>query len=257
MTDITKTVREIALEQPTSIRVFERLGIDYCCGGRKPLTEACSERNLQLSEVVAALESAAYIGTSAGTDWSRTSLRQLIGHIVATHHEYVKNELPRLAMLAEKVVNRHGDAQAHLPVLRNVLAQLDEELIHHLGKEEHILFPYVTKLEQALATGGEIPHGCFGTVTHPLAMMTREHDAAGEMLAQIEQLTGNFTPPMAACPTYLAFYAGLKEFEQDLHQHIHLENNILFPRAIELELVTQSSIAANSASLTKSARSAA
>ena len=243
MTDITKTVREIALEQPTSIRVFERLGIDYCCGGRKPLTEACSERNLQVPEVVAALESAAHASTPVGTDWAQTSLRLLIEHIVATHHEYVKNELPSLAMLAKKVVNRHGETQPHLPVLKNVLAQLDEELIHHLGKEEHILFPYVTKLEEALERGEEIPHGCFGTVTHPIAMMTCEHDAAGEILAQIEQLTGDFTPPVGACPTYLAFYSGLKEFEQDLHQHIHLENNILFPRAIELEVAAQTIVA--------------
>jgi regulator of cell morphogenesis and NO signaling len=238
MTNITKTVREIALEQPTSIRVFERLGIDYCCGGRKPLTEACSERNLEVAGVVAALESAAKSAAPAGTDWAQASLRQLITHIVTTHHEYVKSELPRLAMLAEKVVNRHGDTQAHLPALRSVLAQLDEELIHHLGKEEHILFPYITKLEEAKATGSAAPHGCFGTVAHPIAMMTSEHDAAGQLLAQIEQLTSNFTTPEGACPTYLAFYTGLKEFEQDLHQHIHLENNILFPRAIELEDAT-------------------
>ncbi len=239
MTNIAKTVREIALEQPTSIRVFERLGIDYCCGGRKPLTDACNERNLEVSSVVAALESAANSAAPAGTDWAQTSLRQLIAHIVTTHHEYVKNELPRLAMLAEKVVNRHGDTQAHLPALKKVLAQLEEELIHHLGKEEHILFPYITKLEEAQATGSAIPHGCFGTVSHPIAMMIREHEDAGGLLAQIEQLTGNFTTPVGACPTYLAFYAGLKEFEQDLHQHIHLENNILFPRAIELENAMQ------------------
>jgi regulator of cell morphogenesis and NO signaling len=238
MTNIAKTVRDIALEQPTSIRVFERLGIDYCCGGRKPLAEACSERNLQFDDVLSALDSAAQSATPAGTDWAQASLRQLVAHIVATHHEYVKSELPRLAMLAEKVVNRHGDTQAHLPVLKNILAQLDEELIHHLGKEEHILFPYITKLEEAQASGGAVPHGCFGTVAHPIEMMTSEHDAAGQMLAQIEQLTSNFTTPEGACPTYLAFYTGLKEFEQDLHQHIHLENNILFPRAIALEDAT-------------------
>jgi regulator of cell morphogenesis and NO signaling len=238
MTNISKTVREIALEQPTSIRVFERLGIDYCCGGRRPLTEACSERNLEVADVVAALDSAAGSAAPSGTDWAQAPLRQLIAHIVSTHHEYVKNELPRLAMLAEKVVNRHGDTQAHLPVLKNVVAQLDEELIHHLGKEEHILFPYITKLEEAQATGSAAPHGCFGSVTHPISMMTREHDDAGTLLAQIEQLTSNFTTPEGACPTYLAFYTGLKEFEQDLHQHIHLENNILFPRAIELEDAT-------------------
>jgi regulator of cell morphogenesis and NO signaling len=239
MTDTTRTVREIALEQPSSIRVFERLGIDYCCGGRKPLTEACGERNLQVADVVAALESAAKIANPAGTDWSKAPMRQLIGHIVATHHEYVKNELPRLAMLAERVVNRHGDTQAHLPQLKAVLAQLDEELTHHLAKEEHVLFPYITKLEEAKTSGGALPHGCFGSVTNPIAMMTSEHDAAGELLAKIEKLTDNFTTPASACPTYLAYYAGLKEFEQDLHQHIHLENNILFPRAVELESAMQ------------------
>jgi regulator of cell morphogenesis and NO signaling len=238
MTNTSKTVREIALEQPTSIRVFERLGIDYCCGGRRPLTEACSDRNLVVADVVAALESAAKSSAPAGTDWATASLRELTQHITTTHHEYVKTELPRLAMLAEKVVNRHGDTQAHLPALQKVLTQLDEELIHHLGKEEHILFPYITKLEEAQATGTATPHGCFGTVSHPIAMMTREHDDAGALLAQIEQLTSDFTTPVGACPTYLAFYTGLKEFEQDLHQHIHLENNILFPRAIELEDAT-------------------
>ena len=166
-------------------------------------------------------------------------MRQLIGHIVTTHHEYVKSELPRLALLAERVVNRHGDTQAHLPLLKDVLAQLDEELIHHLGKEEHVLFPYIAKLEEAHVSGAALPHGCFGSVNNPIAMMTSEHDAAGELLARIEQLTSGFTTPPGACPTYLAYYAGLKEFEQDLHQHIHLENNILFPRAIELEAATQ------------------
>jgi regulator of cell morphogenesis and NO signaling len=238
MTNISKTVREIALEQPTSIRVFERLGIDYCCGGRRPLTEACSDRNLEVADVVAALDSAAKSAAPTGTNFAQASLRELIQHIVTTHHQYVKNELPRLAMLSEKVVNRHGDSQAHLPILQKVLAQLDEELIHHLGKEEQILFPYITKIEEAQATGIPAPHGCFGTVSNPIAMMTREHDDAGGLLAQIEQLTSNFTTPVGACPTYLAFYTGLKEFEQDLHQHIHLENNILFPRAIELEDAT-------------------
>jgi len=239
MTNTQKTVREIALEQPSSIRVFERLGIDYCCAGRKPLAQACDERDLQIGDVVAALESAAGTTDRVGTDWTKASLRQLIGHIVATHHAYVKSELPRLAMLAQKVVNRHGDTQAHLPVLKDVVAQLDEELTQHLGKEELVLFPYITKAEEAQASGGPLPYGCFGTVTNPIAMMTREHDAAGELLARIEQLTGNFTTPPGACPTYLAFYTGLKEFEQDLHQHIHLENNILFPRAIELEAAMQ------------------
>ena len=235
MTNLTQTVREIALEQPHSIRVFERFGIDYCCGGRKPLAEACMEKQIAVDEVLAALEAAAGSTAAMPVDWSQAALGKLIDHIVATHHAYVKNELPRLAVLAQKVVNRHGDTQAHLPALQKLLAQLDEELIHHLGKEEHVLFPYITKLEGALNSGGAHPEACFGTIESPIAMMTSEHDAAGAMVAEIRRLSENYTTPVGACPTYHAYYDGLKEFEQDLHQHIHLENNILFPRAIVME----------------------
>jgi regulator of cell morphogenesis and NO signaling len=122
-----------------------------------------------------------------------------------------------------------------LPVIQASLARLDEELTQHLAKEEAVLFPYIVSLERAIAEGGAKPHGCFGTVANPVAMMTQEHDAAGVVLAEIRQLSHNFVTPADACPTYHAFYDGLKDFEQDLHQHIHLENNILFPRAIDLE----------------------
>jgi regulator of cell morphogenesis and NO signaling len=235
MTTTVRTVREIALEQPTSIRVFEHFGIDYCCGGRKPLADACAASNLEVDAVIAALEAAALGPAPAAENWAGASLETLSAHIVATHHEYVKRELPRLAMLAERVVRRHGDTQAELPQIQAKLALLDEELTQHLAKEEVVLFPYVTKLERALTTGSTLPRGCFGTVANPIAMMTAEHDAAGELLAEIRDLSHEFTPPVGACPTYCAFYAGLQEFEQDLHQHIHLENNILFPRAIEME----------------------
>jgi regulator of cell morphogenesis and NO signaling len=235
MTATTQTVREIALDQPSSIRVFEHFGIDYCCGGRKPLTEACAAGNLEVATVIAALEAAEKGPAPMGENWSSGSLEKLSAHIVATHHAYVRSELPRLAVLAEKVVRRHGDTQAQLPLIQAKLALLDEELTQHLAKEEVVLFPYVTKLERALATGSTLPHGCFGTVANPISMMTAEHDAAGGLLAEMRELSFHFTPPAGACPTYCAFYAGLKEFEQDLHQHIHLENNILFPRAIKME----------------------
>jgi regulator of cell morphogenesis and NO signaling len=235
MTATTQTVREIALEQPASIRVFEQFGIDYCCGGRKPLAEACAANNLEVDAVLTALEAAAKSPAPIADDWTRASLEKLSGHIITTHHAYVKRELPRLAILAEKVVRRHGDTQSELPAIQTMLAQLDEELTQHLAKEELILFPYVAKLERALAEGGPLPHGCFGTVANPISMMTAEHDAAGELMAEIRQLSRQFTTPAGACPTYHAFYDGLREFEQDLHQHIHLENNILFPRAIQLE----------------------
>jgi regulator of cell morphogenesis and NO signaling len=235
MTATTQTVREIALEQPTSIRVFEQFGIDYCCGGRKPLAEACTEGSLEMDAVIAALEAAAKTTDSEVDNWAGKSLKALIEHIVTKHHAYVKRELPRLAVLSAKVVNRHGATKTELPVIAGTLARLDAELTQHLAKEEAVLFPYIADLERAIVNDATKPRSCFGTVSNPIAMMTQEHDAAGTLLAEIRRLSHNFTTPEDACPTFHAFYDGLKEFEQDLHQHIHLENNILFPRAIELE----------------------
>jgi regulator of cell morphogenesis and NO signaling len=235
MTAATQTVREIALDQPATIRVFEHYGIDYCCGGRKPLAEACATRNLDVDAVLAALEAAMNGPVQIAEDWTNASLEKLSCHIVATHHAYVKVELPRLALLAEKVVRRHGDTQAELPLIQTTLAQLSDELTPHLAKEEMILFPHIVKLERASFEGGAKPHGCFGTIANPIAMMTAEHDAADALIAKIRELSNQFTTPVGACPTYHAFYDGLKQFDQDLQEHIHLENDILFPRAIYLE----------------------
>jgi regulator of cell morphogenesis and NO signaling len=235
MTATTQTVREIALEQPSSIRVFEQFGIDYCCGGRKPLADACAAGNLEIDSVIAALEAAQMKAHQKVENWAGKSLESLSLHIVATHHAYVQRELPRLVLLAQKVVNRHGSTKAEIPAIAAALSQLDVELTQHLAKEEAILFPYVASLEQSVSLETARPHSCFGTVANPIEMMTREHDAAGTLMAEIHRLSGTFTTPEDACPTFHAFYDGLREFEQDLHQHIHLENNILFPRAIELE----------------------
>jgi regulator of cell morphogenesis and NO signaling len=236
MNTTTQTVREIALEEPSSIRVFESFGIDYCCGGRKPLSEACTASRVDVDAVIAALEAAASGPAATTEDWSLKSMEEFVGHIVATHHAYVKRELPRLAVLAQKVVNRHGGTRAELVELQSVLATLDADLTQHLAKEEAILFPYIVQLARSNAEGTARPEACFGTVASPVAMMTQEHDAAGLLLAEIRRLSENFTTPEGACPTYHAYFDGLKEFELDLHQHIHLENNILFPRAIEAEL---------------------
>ncbi len=235
MPAVTETVREIVLNQPSSIRVFEQFGIDYCCGGGKPLAIACTEQDVEIGAVLVALASAASESNRELTDWSEASLESLIMHIVSQHHEYVKKELPRLDTLAQKVVAKHGSLHVELPEIQFALQALDQDLSQHLMKEEQVLFPYIANLERALATGSARPHGCFETVANPIGMMMQEHDGAGELLAEIKHLSAKFTPPQDACPTYHAFYAGLKEFEQDLHQHIHLENNILFPRAIAME----------------------
>lgn len=235
MTAATQTVREIALEQPTAIRVFERFGIDYCCGGRKPLAEACAAVNLEIDSVLAALEMAEKEPGVKVESWTEKSLKSLSAHIVSKHHAYVKRELPRLAVLADKVVRRHGATKPELPAIAGRLTELDEELTQHLAKEEAVLFPYIAALERSVASGVPRPASCFDTVRNPIAMMTQEHDAAGALIAEIRRLSGDFTTPEGACPTFHALYDGLKEFEQDLHQHIHLENNVLFPRAIGLE----------------------
>jgi len=235
MTATAQTVREIALAQPTAIRVFEQFGIDYCCGGRKPLAEACAAGNLEIDSVLAALEAAEKKPGTEIENWVEKSLESLRSHIVVKHHAYAKRELSRLAQLAQKVVNRHGSTKPELPMIVATLMQLDEELTQHLAKEEAVLFPYIAGLERSISIGIPRPHSCFGTIANPIAMMTQEHDAAGSLIAEIHRLSGNFTTPEDACPTFHAFYDGLREFEQDLHQHIHLENNILFPRAIALE----------------------
>lgn len=235
MTASATTVRDIALEQPTSIRVFEQFGIDYCCGGRKPLAQACEEHSLDLETVLAALESAAQSPGGLSPEWTSASLEALCQHIVTTHHAYVRREIPRLWQLAQKVAARHGETHPELVRIHQLIRSAGEDLIQHLTKEEQILFPSIMNLERSQNSCGPRTLGCFGSVRNPVRVMMAEHDAAGEALAEMRRLSLNFTAPDGACPTYRGFYQALAEFEQDLHQHVHLENNILFPRAIEMD----------------------
>jgi regulator of cell morphogenesis and NO signaling len=230
------TVRDIALEQPASIRVFERFGIDYCCGGRKPLAQACQERSIEPGIVLDAIEEEAGAGSGEPTrDWTQAHLETICAHIVEMHHAYIRAELPRVELLAQKVVSRHGGTHPELEQIQHLILSLAPDLLQHLSKEEMVLFPYVTNLERNLATCGPRPLGCFGAVRNPIRVMIAEHDAAGDAVARIRVLSDEFTPPEGACPTYRGFYQALAEFERNLHQHVHLENNILFPRAIELD----------------------
>ncbi len=226
----TQTVREIALEQPASIRVFEQFGIDYCCGGRKPLAEACAAKGVDVAAVIAALEAASRDQSARVMDWAGGSLASLTEHIVATHHAYCKEELPRLSGLAAKVVNRHGGTNPELATIQSKLAELAEELTAHLADEEVVVFPMISKLERNDAGSGE-SHAAIG---NPVALLIEEHENAGVLLAEIRGLSSDFIAPEYACTTYHAFFDGLREFECDLHRHVHLENNILFPRATEL-----------------------
>jgi regulator of cell morphogenesis and NO signaling len=230
-----KTVREIALENPSSIRVFESLGIDYCCGGKRPLSDACSRAGVDFDRVIDLLESATLDSQAPAGEWKEKPLRELIAHIVTNHHGYVRQETPRIHGLLTKVASKHGPAHPEIARIEELFTAMGQELSTHMLKEEQVLFPYIERMEQALLAGMPVPAAFFGTVKRPIANMVAEHDDAGSLLSQIRVLSNGYTPPEGACPTYVALYRGLEEFERDLHHHVHLENNILFPRAIRIE----------------------
>ena len=233
----TITVREIALQTSEATRVLEKFGIDYCCGGHRPLADAAAEANVTVDEVLRAIDAASSdtAARTATTDWQKASLTALAEHINATHHVYVKTEIPRIQALATKVVSVHGARHPELSQVEEVFDNLADELTSHLMKEEQILFPYVIAMDRAQSTGEPLPHSCFGTVQNPIRMMFLEHDNAGAALKELRQLTSNYTAPGDGCVSYQTLYKALADFEADLHQHIHKENNILFPRAIQLE----------------------
>lgn len=233
------TLRSIAVADPTTIAVFERLNLDYCCGGNRPLDAACAERNLAVADVIAQLEAAPVAGTARVRDLSSEPLAVVIAEIVTTHHAYVRAQLPQLLAMAAKTAAKHGPNHPELVALQPMVAALAEDLIQHLAKEEMILFPYIEKLERSLATGGDRPHACFPTVASPIAAMEHEHEAAGALLEKMRTVTNGYTVPADGCTTLLGLYAGLQAFEQDLHLHIHRENNVLFPRALALEQSAQ------------------
>ncbi|HZO54466.1 MAG TPA: iron-sulfur cluster repair di-iron protein [Bryobacteraceae bacterium] len=229
------TVAEIAANSLAAIGVFERLGIDYCCGGKRPLADVCQAKGYRLAEVERELESASAIADAPATDWNTAPIPALIDHIVETHHVYLKREMPLLSARAEKVHRVYADRRpGELDGLPEVFDQLRAELDMHLMKEEMILFPAIKAKVKELDSGIAAPPTCFGTLASPIAAMEYEHEEAGAALARIREITNDFAIPDYACATYRALILGLEEFERDLHRHIHLENNILHPRALSL-----------------------
>lgn len=233
----TNTVGEIAATIPGSTREFEKLGIDYCCGGTRTLTDACAQANVGIDEVLAQLEKSAAASTTNGTnqDWQNAPLSDLIAHINSTHHVFIRTECPRIQALAAKVAGVHGKNHPELAEVQQVFTALSEELTVHLMKEEQILFPFVIRMEESAVAGEPAPPAMFGTVMNPIRMMMNEHDGAGDALRTLRSVTKNYVVPEDACISYQTLYEALQGFEADLHQHIHKENNILFPRAAALE----------------------
>jgi len=228
-----KTVRDLAIASPAAARIFEKFGIDYCCREEKSLAQACATAKVNLHEVVEALEKPFL--SEIDRDWQSAPLVELTRHIVEKHHQYLRQEIPRLLALFAKVVLLHGHNHPELPEAERSFVALADELSPHLLREERMLFPYIEILEIAAKTGNPPAPPMFRTVRNPVHMMTMEHDSAGELLHQIRQRAEGYRIPEDACMSLQILYRALREFEADLHRHIHLENDILFPRAIALE----------------------
>lgn len=228
---MNKTVAELVTERPARARVMERYGIDYCCGGKRPLSEAVAKRGVDAERVVADLEAVDAGPARDERDWTAAPLAELIEHIVSTHHAYLRQELPRLSPMVDKVRRVHGERHGELVECQAVFEGLRAELQSHMMKEEQNFFPMVAQMEAAQSVEG----GHCGSVSNPIRQMEHEHDTAGSALERLRTLTGDYGPPADACNTYRAMLDSLAELEADLHQHIHKENNILFPRAAELE----------------------
>lgn len=232
----TKTVREIALEMPVTTRVFEEYKIDYCCHGNTMFNEACVNVGANPETVMKEIDDVLEAFGDKEFDWvADASLCELIDHILDKHHTYTKEEIEQLTPLMAKVATRHGEHNPYLLELKNLFHQVCNDLGPHMAKEEMVLFPYIRNLERNLSgqIQGTMPP--FGTVQNPVRMMRAEHEEVGELLSKMREVSNDYTLPDEACPSFTALYHRLGDLERDLHQHIHLENNLLFPRAIELE----------------------
>jgi regulator of cell morphogenesis and NO signaling len=230
--DPGQSVGECVRQKPSRARVFEAFHIDYCCGGKIPLAQACQARGVELSEVLARLDQCdAMADSSEEVDADAMTLQELTDHIESTHHAYLRQELPRLDYLTEKVSQVHGGKDARLLTTRDAFVALKAELEPHMMKEERILFPMIRQLE----TSAPKPASHCGSVANPIRQLEHEHDLAGGALAVLRESTADYSPPEWACNTYRAMLDSLARLEANMHQHVHKENNVLFPKAIELE----------------------
>jgi len=226
------TVRDIALAIPGATRTFEKVGIDYCCGGQQSLSEACAKAGIPIEEVTNSLT---IERPAPERNFLTMTLAELIEHIVEAHHVFTKNEIGRLRTLINKVRSVHGENHPELIRLLSLFETLAGELSPHMMREERVLFPYVYALEDSIRNKRPM-RTQYGSITNPLRVMRMEHDKAGQLLKEMRQLTANYKVPTDGCLSYQTLYQALDAFEKDLHQHIHLENNILFPRAEEMEI---------------------
>jgi regulator of cell morphogenesis and NO signaling len=229
------TVREIVANDFRSAEVFQRHGIDFCCRGNRSLEDACRSGGISVERILREVTEITAPPTAGGPRFNSWDLATLVSYIQANHHAFVRRTIPVLRTHTEKVAKVHGDAHPELREVARLVALIADEMTSHMAKEEHILFPYIVALEQAVTANNSAPATPFGTVRNPIRMMEAEHESSGDAMARIRDLTSGYAVPEGACTTYRVCLQELEAFERDLHEHVHLENNILFPRALQLE----------------------
>ncbi len=230
-----ETVGEIAAKDIRKAEVFKKYGIDFCCGGKKSLKEVCEEKGLNVATVEAELENTIRTSAAPAFNYNSWDADFLADYIYNQHHKWYYTEEPAISGLVEKVADHHGDNDNSLLRLRELYRTLRQELNAHFLKEERVLFPFIKAVAQAKRTGDASVLNQFPSVTEPVQIMESDHEAAGELLAEMQHLTNNYSAPAYACNSYQFMMKKLKDLDEDLHQHIHLENNILFPKALALE----------------------
>jgi regulator of cell morphogenesis and NO signaling len=228
-------VADVATEYPGTIRVFQRYGIDFCCGGKRALSEACDEAKVDLGQLKQDLDLAVAGPRDEGPAWHSWSMAQGIARIVDRYHRPLDEELPRLAGMMEKVLRVHGERHPELSEVSAIFSTIGTELRPHMRKEEEMLFPYLVRIEAAALAGAALREAQVGSLAGPVAAMEAEHEEVGRGLAALRQRTDGYRPPADACNTFRGLYHGFEELERDTHEHVHVENNILFPRAAKLE----------------------
>jgi regulator of cell morphogenesis and NO signaling len=228
-------VREVVKLNFKTAQLFRENNIDYCCGGNKAISDACKEAGVDADQLITQIEAIVTQKDPDSEYINNLSLRELTDYIVKRHHTYVHKSIPILKRNLEKICEVHGEHHPELFEINKLFTESAGALTMHMQKEELMLFPYIKRLELAQASSSSVPKSPFGSVSNPIGMMMEEHQVEGDRFNEISKLSKNYQPPEDACTTYDVTFKQLKDFEDDLHRHIHLENNILFPKAIELE----------------------
>lgn len=232
---LERTIGEIVAADYRTAQVFKNHKIDFCCKGNRSIAEACTPKKINVNQLIEELEAVQQVRSTDTTDFKTWPLDLLVDYIEKKHHRYVEEKMPILNQYLQKLCQVHGAQHPELFEITEEFKLSSGELAAHMKKEEFILFPHIRKMMSAKASHANLEAPNFGTVQNPVQMMMNEHTVEGDRFAKISQLSNNYTPPADGCNTYRVAFALLNEFEQDLHLHIHLENNILFPKAILLE----------------------